>query len=237
MAGDCARLWGDIMNLKAVLACASLLLAGGTAFSSQASTLVLNSTAEGWINQFGVNNGLYTFSDYLAGNCNINDCTAEGGGEFRNFFQFNVPTLGKHVASAVLQLRTETIILDQAPSLTYQVTSTSALTFADLGAGTVYGSHTYGASDQGTVRDITLNSAALSAIGTGGGLFTISGRVTSPTTFGPNAPEQLVFGSSIYPEQLILTTAVPEPATWAVMLAGLSGLGAVVRRRRARTPA
>jgi PEP-CTERM motif len=28
------------------------------------------------------------------------------------------------------------------------------------------------------------------------------------------------------------TTAVPEPATWAMMLAGFGGLGAAMRRRR-----
>jgi len=34
------------------------------------------------------------------------------------------------------------------------------------------------------------------------------------------------------PEVITATTAVPEPATWAVMLVGFGGLGAMLRRRR-----
>ncbi len=35
-----------------------------------------------------------------------------------------------------------------------------------------------------------------------------------------------------YLDNITISTAVPEPATWAMMLLGFGGLGALLRRRR-----
>ena len=42
--------------------------------------------------------------------------------------------------------------------------------------------------------------------------------------------ESFVFGNTA----TVVTPGVPEPATWAVMLLGFGGLGAVMRSRRQR---
>jgi hypothetical protein len=44
-------------------------------------------------------------------------------------------------------------------------------------------------------------------------------------------------GKNFLITSLTTTTAVPEPAAWALMLGGFGGLGALLRRRRAAAPA
>jgi len=39
-------------------------------------------------------------------------------------------------------------------------------------------------------------------------------------------------GSSVFADNFTFDTAVPEPATWALMLLGFAGAGAMIRRRR-----
>ena len=38
-------------------------------------------------------------------------------------------------------------------------------------------------------------------------------------------------------DEIILTIAAPEPSTWALMLAGVAGLGAALRTRRGKLAA
>lgn len=194
--------------------------------SASATTIVVNDSAQGWINTGG-SNGSDPFNNYVAGNCGAGDCLV---GEYRNFFTFNVGA--GNYSSATLLIDVANPILLQSPSLTYEVTSTSGLTFSELGTGTVFGSRTYSSADAYLVEGIALNAAALTALDAGGTI-TISGRVTSPTTFDAGAPDQAVFGASNGRQaELSLTTAVPEPSTWAMMLLGFAGVGFMAYRRK-----
>ena len=184
----------------------------------QADDFVLSTFGQGWINQSGTDNGTSATNNYTAGNCATNACSSILSGEFRNFFEFNIPVLNGPIVSASLVLSTGEISLVQDPTgLVYQVTWLSSLTFANLGTGTVYGSRTYTATDELADRSIALDADAISAIGNGGITFSVSGRVISgatlPLTFGGSAPNELVFGGTEgFSEVLRITTvSVPGP--------------------------
>jgi PEP-CTERM motif len=53
------------------------------------------------------------------------------------------------------------------------------------------------------------------------------------TTLGP---EVLSYGYNSTPGAFIATTGVPEPATWILLIAGLSALGAVAGSKKIRAP-
>lgn len=210
-----------------VLALSSGVFSSHTAY---AATVDLIDTGDGFVNNGSSgSDGSRVNNNYLVGNCGANDCSA---GEFRDFFTFNV-TPGNYT-SATLLIDVAAAVLAQSPTLTYQVTSTSSLAFANLGTGTVYGTKSYTSADENQTESIVLDAAALAAIDLGG-VFTVSGRVISFTNFGTNTPDQLVFGGSGGsgpPVTLELTTAVPEPPTWAMLILGFAGVGLVAYRRR-----
>jgi hypothetical protein len=63
--------------------------------------------------------------------------------------------------------------------------------------------------------------------------------VTSPFSYsyqsGDISNGQFVFGSeqlNLFPATVTLTTAVPEPSTWTMMILGFTGIGAMAYRRR-----
>ena len=59
---------------------------------------------------------------------------------------------------------------------------------------------------------------------------TISQTGISYVVFGSTVPS--LNGSSVYADNLIFDAPVPEPATWAMMLLGFTGIGWRLRRRR-----
>jgi hypothetical protein len=226
----------------------TLALVGVLCGSARADTFVLSAIAQGWILQTGTNNGTNATNNFFAGNCS--DCSIIARGEFRNFFEFNVPVLNGPVVSASLVLFTGPnfgrfdvtgINLSQDPTgLVYQVTSLSSLTFANLGTGTVYGSRTYTAADEAMTLPIALDADALTAIGNGGITFSVSGRVISgttlPLTFGPTAPDEFAFGGTEGAQVLSITTVpVPGPIAGAglpSLILAVGGLLAWWRRSR-----
>jgi hypothetical protein len=216
----------------------TLALVGVLYGSARADTFVLSAVAQGWILQSGTGNGTSATNNYFAGNCSTSTCLTPG--EFRNFFEFNIPVLNGPIVDASLILFTgpnpdggrtlpsEGITLSQDPTgLVYQVTSFSSLTFANLGTGTVYGSRTYTAADRTMTLPITLDADALTAIGNGGITFSVSGRVISgatlPLTFGPTAADEFVFAGTGGTSQVLSITTVPA-VPGPIAGAGLPGL-------------
>jgi hypothetical protein len=213
-----------------ILAAVTLVLMG--AGLASATTITLSATGQGWINNGSHgSNGNTSTNNYIMGNCGVGDCAA---GEFRNFFQFSIPSLSGTIISADLVLYTYVTVLDQSPSLTYQVTSLPAdFGFNDLGTGTVYGTRIYTGADANLFESIALNADALHDIAAAaGGTFGLGGRVTSETTFDASAPDQEVFGGSRGSQELVINvSSVPEPASLLLFCSGVLGL-AVWRRRR-----
>lgn len=96
------------------------------------------------------------------------------------------------------------------------------------------------------VQDVVFGNAA-----TGGGFFTLeTNDPTGDTDFldvvasqlytGPESAPTLITGDfavndtfSFAPLRLQVTAAVPEPATWGMMIAGFAAVGGALRRRRA----
>jgi hypothetical protein len=245
------------LGIGAALAVAGLF--GFMSATAQAATYTINNTDSGYISSGGNFTGIRPNTNYVVGLCDASDCRSAPG-QYRDFFYFQIPTLTQPIVSATLVIPTQSTSLDQSPTLTYQVTSLGltpsqlgngtnqsqqltpsqlAATYPSLGTGVVYGRETYSSADAYTTERISLDAAAISALGDGGFLFGVSGRAISPINFSNTAPDQLVFGySQRSVTSLVLTTAVPEPSTWAMMLIGFAGLGfAAYRQKKAAAPA
>lgn len=213
------------------LAAVALAFAG----AAGAAEVQVFADARGWIDSGGQELGGFDNSNYIAGFYCLNGVCNNGLVEVRNYFTFNLPDIPDDLVSAALELDTRWLREGGASLLSYQLTSTSGLTFDLLGGGDVFGHYEYVTADDEQVRQITLNSAALSAIrAAAGGSFTLSGRVLAPANYRGEYVHY-VFGNSHDRDRsrLLLTTAsIPEPATWALMIAGFGAVGVTLRRRQ-----
>jgi hypothetical protein len=144
-------------------------------------------------------------TNYITGNL--------GGSLYNDFFVFSTAGL-TNVTSATLSLNSDGIsgpltykLSDVSTpfSTLYDGVSPNASVYNDLGSGLSYGAYGIDAGQSNTTLYFALNSAGLAAINAdiAGGQFAVGGSVNS----------------------------VPEPSNWALMLAGLAGLGVVGYRR------
>jgi hypothetical protein len=146
---------------------------------------------------------------------------------YHNYFVFNISDLnGVNILGAYLHLWNPSLgyFSSTHPSLLYSVYDvTSPLDqvmmdhtvrldiFDDLGGGVSYASRLVSATDNGAFVDVALNGTALSFLTSqsgGAGMVGFGGAVTIP---------------------------VPEPETYAMLLAGLGLLGFMARRRKQKT--
>jgi hypothetical protein len=207
---------------------------------ASAAVITLDAVERGFITQSGATNptNLSPGSrDYLLGNCSFASCPTSGGGEYRDFFGFAIPLIDGVVSSVELEIDTEGVDLTQSPSLTALFTSLDTTTsFAALGAGTVYGSTSYGSADAHTTFAIEFDQSAINAIlADQGGIFLTGGRDTSAAGFSPTLPNHLVYehsGPGDATRLIINTMQVPEPGTDALLCVAVLGLLTIRLARR-----
>jgi hypothetical protein len=186
-------------------------------------TTTLTATNTGWYRGDGFHNAFNI--NYIAGICGSSDYCKGNDSITRDYFAFDLSSIVGPVTSATISAlqnpSPNTGYISTAPSITYTnydvSTSFGSLvasqnnavgTYADLGSGTVYAVTTILASSNGSVINISLNSAGLAALnGDIGGVFTLGGSV-----------DQAVSGT-------------PEPASWAMLVVGFGLIGVIARRR------
>lgn len=101
--------------------------------------------------------------------------------------------------------------------------------FSTLGTGTLFGSTTVYPGEQGTTLDITFNAAGLAFLNAGiGGQVALSGQVLGVSigggddlVFDLSNPAPAAGGFPATPAPTLDISTVPEPASMALMLAGL----------------
>lgn len=198
--------------------------------SGMTTTLLLNGTTEiaasarGWYKESGETNGGSSGNNFIVGTCGTVACGGDGGA-YRNWFRFNLANFAPTVTSAVLRLDnpSDGFFNELGASLNYNLFDiatgfaglggvNSVAVFNDLGTGTQYGTTNVTSAQNGATVAITLNAAALASLNAGrqDGLWALGGNISN-------------------------TSVVPEPSTYALMMAGLAGIAIVGRsRRRAR---
>jgi len=171
---------------------------------------VVDASDSGWYDSTGFHNP--NNRNYLAG---------DAYGIYRNFYSFVIPNLNAPIVSAQLAVKTfdygsgdplEHYQLHEVDTAAATVLAGgSGLTgiFKDLGEGTSFGSRSYTNADDGLIRYIDLNAAAINAISAKiGQTMVLGGQVTSLDSISNH---EYVFGYST------------SPAAWDVHLVLNSG--------------
>lgn len=200
---------------------------GGTAVLVLNGSNSITADLRGWVDEAGFNNGGGANANYIAGICGSADACGGDDKDHNNYFVFDLAGFNGAITSAELRLfqpinppATGPGFLSTNPSETYTLWDTDLAAaaigggglglFADLAGGISFGSVLVDSSTNGNIVSIALNAAGLVAL----------------NSF-KRLNERAVFGGS-----LNIGAGVPEPASWAMMLAGFGLAGSAIRRRR-----
>lgn len=213
-----------------------------------AAKVVIQQTTRGYITESGHRNP--TILNYGVGDLRSSACDLVLAGcvsDARNFFVFDLSSVTEPIASAELVLQvpsqfpgpsqgytspdpSENFELhDVVTPLATLVNGTGGVAaHADLGSGTIYGSRTMTAADNGHIVVITLNANAIAALNAATGLIGLGGSLT---TLDAAANEEYTFGfTSFLSISDLRLTLVPEPSTSVLCLVGVAT--ALMRRKQ-----
>ncbi|WP_375397803.1 PEPxxWA-CTERM sorting domain-containing protein [uncultured Sphingomonas sp.] len=96
---------------------------------------------------------------------------------------------------------------------------------------TVFRVYGVGGGGTGNSSNGAVNYYSLTQVGFDFGN-TLAGRTLTSATITGNGYETLIFGATAVSPQAVTPGAVPEPATWAMMIAGFGLVGGAMRTRR-----
>lgn len=229
------------MTKPMVKTAAFAMLAAGAASTASASTTI-TALDSGWYRDSGAHSPN-----------NRNVLTGDNGGdELRSFFVFDLSGLSAASSLSVTfpingrfatDTGTETVnFYDFTGSITSLVGGSGGVAaFNDLGSGTLLGQHTITAANSTAMPEFTIVlplsfvSQFNAAIGSGDQRIAFGASMQTLTLGGAGeAFWAFSDNSGANAAQLNITpfSAIPEPATWAMMLLGLFAAGAALRRKR-----
>lgn len=229
------------MRVKWLVLAVAAVAAGGR---TQAGVITLNAVDSGWYN-----GGIH-------GSGNDNYFVGEIGSEYRNFFVFDLSSVGENILTAELRLynpvngysspdATETYDLYDVTTAVGTLTADNgagngSAVFADLGTGTQFGSRVVSGADNNTLVSILLNGSAVSNLNAASSLWAIGGRLSTVTPGGSNEFFTGFTGGQ-FARELVLTTGpaptVPEPGTLALLGVGGVGMAAGAWRNKRKAVA
>lgn len=204
---------------------------------AQADTVYADNS--GWINSVGGNSAAG-----FNGGINNNYAGWENN-EYNNFFNFLLPSTS--FSNATLYIWNNPDNPDPSPldaGAFYTVHQASSFDFAGLENGLGLGSVTLLSANTGVGHyvGISLNATGLSALNAAaGGQFNFGGSITTSYANPQDTFDQIAifgWGDGTPVAYLDYNTApIPEPETYAMMLAGLGMLGFMARRRKLKAAA
>ncbi|RFP10220.1 PEP-CTERM sorting domain-containing protein [Duganella sp. BJB475] len=149
------------------------------------------------------------------------------GLDTRNWMAFK-PSAG-HIEKATISIFNDGIDTDFNPAAVYSLHAATAVDFGSLGVGPSLGSVTAGEANSLKVRyvDIQLNAFGVAYLNAHQGQQVIFGGVVTGS-----GHTGLFGGSRGVPEALLTVSAVPEPESYAMLLAGLGLVGWLARRKQ-----
>lgn len=208
-----------MLNLKKLLLAAMIVVSAG----AQATTTTINATGEGWCSQNnGCNNtSVNHISNTIAGNFG-------GGGDFHNWFAFNIGS--GTISSATLSIWNAGSNQSSENSAVYDLHAASGISLAGLINGVSFGSISAGAADTGVSHyvNINLNEDGINFLnGNQGNNVVFGGGVTQ----GNSVVRFFGYTGGTPVAQLTTVSAVPEPETYGMLLAGLGLMGFITRRK------
>jgi hypothetical protein len=188
--------------------------------------ITLDAVTRGWVMSNGQSAGGDPHSNYLVGHLNH----VLLGGEYRNWFSFDLSEINQQIVSAQLVLDNVLVDLDQdSATVTYDISSyDGSMNFSSMGTGLLFGQRQYDALDSGGVSVINLNSDALEQLNATQ-FFQVSGRVSDGALFDQDQPNQFIMGGThTGAVSRLRITIIPTPGSILV----LCSFAVVSQRRR-----